>query len=315
VSDILSSEELGALIDAFRDPSEAEGNAIAPTRAHESDPASEVRLNEAQLAALRLIHGSFAWAAEAALADYLGPALSINLSWQSQMEFRDYLPRCEHSLIATVSAPPLKGRLLLELNYSTAQRMLDHYFKGTVGAAGRREFNEVELKVLQDAIERVLAGYAESWRQVAKIKPSVKVIESFPGSNPVALPADPVVVAALEIRIGAYKELMTLCLPNQVFKPFLAGVATRSGSAATDRAAVLELQGDMSGLAQVEISGTMDDGFAPGAVVQLGNAGSVVIVNDGKPVGKGELVVLGGQLAVRVLEALPKRRVRQPRSA
>ena len=315
MSEILSSEELNALIGAFRDPSDEEGKLAGQAPVHASDPASEVRLNEAQLAALCLIHGSFAWAAEASLADFLGDSITINLAWQSQMEFQEYLAKCESSLLATVAAPPLKGRLALEVSSAMGQRMLASYFRVAIASVNRTHYNEVEMSVLRDAMDRIVASYAESWRQVARLKPSVKSVEYYPGTNPVALPADPVLVVAIEIKIGTDKELLTLCIPNKVLKPFIAGVATKTGGDRLQPTTLLEMQNTILGEAQVRVAGVREEEVVPGSIIQLGNAGAIEIVGDSGPIGMAELVVVGDTFAIRVQERFSKRRAKQQRTA
>lgn len=312
MSEILSPAELDALIDAFREP---EGQAPAP-KVDLSMDSQGPELNEAQLAGLRTIHGSFAWGAEAAFSDVAGLSANIRLVRQDQVGYAEFVEQSAHSVIAIVAAPPLKGRILLAVPYALIQTILSARFGNPLGTNNRTNFNEIELSVLRDLMERVMVGYGESWRQIARLKTSVKAIEHWPGKTQVALPSDQVLAAILEVRIGAVTGQLSICLPNQVLKPFLAQViARRLGQKDRIVAPVIELNDNVKASIYASVPNWRAKGVEAGAIIPLKGGGTFDIYDGATKVGSGELAVADGVVVIRVVEGDGKRRGSKPQAA
>ena len=312
MSDILSTAELDALIDAFREP---DGQAAAP-RVDQSMDSQGPKLNDAQLAGLRAIHGSFAWGAEAAFSDVAGLSANIRLVRQDQVGYAEFVEQNASSVISIVAAPPLKGRILLAMPYPLIHLVLSARFGNPLGTSNRTNFNEIELSVLRDLMERVMAGYAESWRQIARLKTSVKAIEHWPGKTQVAMPSDHVLAAILEIRIGTVTEHLSICIPNQVLKPFLAQViARRLGQRDRIVAPVIELNDSVTASIYASVPNWKSRGVEAGAIIPLKGGGTFDIYDGATKVGTGELAVVDGVVVIRVVEGDGKRRGSKPQAA
>jgi len=245
LADILSQEEIDALLDVVEDEGEETfdsdggdeddggGGSVDEGFAQRQitlyDFKRPNRVSKEQLRAFRGIHDKLARSLSSQISAIMRSIVEIQLHSVDQMTYGEFLMSLPNPTSFNVfSMKPLEGNMVLEINPSIAFPMLDRL----LGGKGEpfetsREFSDIELSLFETILRVMMGTLKESWGPVSEIYPSVESKESSPNVVQIVAQNEIVVMVVMEIIIGHSSGMMNLCYPVIALEPLLPKLASR----------------------------------------------------------------------------------------
>lgn len=237
--DVLSQSEVDALlaaVDEMGAPSSAEVAApsedVAPY-----DFARPERASREQLRALESMHEILSRNIAATVSGLLRSVVEVSLSAVDQLTYSEFIaslpsPTCFN----IVSAPPLEGRIVLEMNPSIVYPMIDKLLGGpATSVIIDRPMTEIERNLVERIVSQVLELMTEAWRPVKEIRFELANTESNPQLVQIAPPTEAVVLIILDVRMGEAAGLFNICIPYKVIEPVMGAFTTIQSWFASER--------------------------------------------------------------------------------
>ena len=302
--EVLSQNEVDALLSAVSDVSvDLSTPAEKPAGQDVSvyDFKRPERVSKDQMRALETHHEVMARNLAATLSGHLRTIVDCKLTTVEQLTYSEFVMSLPNPTCFNVmTAEPLEGKLVLEINPSIVFPIIDKLLGGQAGPGSvpEREMTEIERKLFARITDRILAHLRETWNPIKKLDFAISQTESNPQLLPIVAPNEVVVLISFEVRMGETSGMVNLCIPYPVIEPVMGAFSTvqswyshrRKGQEIQEAADYLResLKGAVLGVtafvAESELSVRELLELAPGQV----------LVTD-KPVGAPLLLTIGGK--------------------
>jgi len=234
MADILSQEEIDALLDVVEDEGEdvlesAEDNILPQRQVTLYDFKRPNRVSKEQLRAFRGVHNKMARSLASQISSIMRSIVEIQLHSVDQMTYGEFLMSLPNPTSFNVfSMKPLEGSGVIEINPSIAFPMLDRLLggKGEPFDASR-EFSDIELSLFETILRVMMSTLKEAWGPVMEIYPAIESKESSPNVVQIVAQNEIVVMVVMEIIIGHSSGMMNICYPVISLEPILPKLASR----------------------------------------------------------------------------------------
>ena len=326
MGNVLDQSEVDALLAAV---DEGEVTPAALERAVARDTTSTVslydwkrpeRVSKDQMRSLENFHEVFARNMGASLSAFLRTIIDVKLASVEQLTYSEFImslpnPTCFNLL----SAKPLEGQMILEINPSIIFPIIDRLLGGgkESSPAPDRPLTEIELRIVEKIIHRALEELKKIWARIKQIDFALEEMESNPRLRQIVPPNEVVVLVSFEITMGEATGSMNLCIPFMVVEPIMSAFAiqnlfavSRSHHEAANVAFIREGLGDsrLEGVAYLaEISLTPRDvlDLKPGDLLSTAKPAdaTLLLMVQGRPKFRGLPVMSHGKRALRVVTA------------
>jgi len=238
--DVLSQSEVDALLAAVDEIGDAAPAAL-PEAPHEGiisyDFARPERASRDQLRALESMHEVLARNMAAALSGLLRTVVEVSLSAVDQLTYSEFIgslptPTCFNIL----TAEPLEGRMVFEMNPSIVYPMIDKLLGGPASSVViDRPMTEIERNLVERIVSNVLELMVEAWRPVQSIGFALQAIESNPQLVQIAPPTEAAVLIIFDVRMGEAAGLLNVCIPYKLIEPVMGAFTTIQSWFASER--------------------------------------------------------------------------------
>lgn len=328
MADILSQEEIDALLDVVED----EGDDVLDTGEESLLPQRQVtlydfkrpnRVSKEQLRAFRGVHDKMARSLASQISAIMRSIVEIQLHSVDQMTYGEFLMSLPNPTSFNVfSVKPLEGSGVIEINPSIAFPMLDRLLggKGEPFDASR-EFSDIELSLFETILRVMMSTLKEAWGPVMDIYPTIESKESSPNVVQIVAQNEIVVMVVMEIIIGHSSGMMNICYPVIALEPVLPKLASRDlmlNETSSKKSRNTELQILLGG-AKVDIEanlGNADLTMADILEIQVGDvlrlssaADDIVTVSvDGKERFRGEIGLRRFRKSISITEVIDTER-------
>ena len=324
MADILSQEEIDALLDVVEDEGddvlEGDEDTLLPQRQVTLyDFKRPNRVSKEQLRAFRGVHDKMARSLASQISSIMRSIVEIQLHSVDQMTYGEFLMSLPNPTSFNVfSVKPLEGSGIIEINPSIAFPMLDRLLggKGEPFDASR-EFSDIELSLFETILRVMMSTLKEAWGPVMDIYPTVESKESSPNVVQIVAQNEIVVMVVMEIIIGHSSGMMNICYPVISLEPILPKLASRDlmlNETSSKKSRNTELQVLLGG-AKVEIEANLGStdlsmseilGLQIGDVLRLKSAADdIVTVNiDSKERFKGEIGLRRFRKSIQITEII-----------
>lgn len=222
--DILSQDEIDALLHGVSNGAVdtvpgAEGAEELTTY----DFASQDRIVRGRMPTLEMINERFARFFRINLFSKLRRSAEISVNGVQMMKFAEYV----HSLFVPTSLNmvrmhPLRGTGLFVFDPKLVYIIVDNYF----GGEGRfhtkiegREFTPVELRIVENILQRAFADLREAWSPVLDVNFEFLSAEVNPHFANIVSPSEVVVVSSFNIELEGGGGEMHICFPYLMLEP------------------------------------------------------------------------------------------------
>lgn len=184
------------------------------------------KFSKEHLRALQTIHESFARGAASSMSSYLRTTVQVRLTSVEQAVYGEYIQQLENpTVINVVTAEPLPGPLLIEINFALAFSFMNRLLGGTGNAQEAqdkgREVTDIELALLRTMVKGLLVSLRESWMQLSQVNVHLDDIAFNPNSVQAALPGDVGVLLIFELRFGDSNDSISMFIPFALLEPII----------------------------------------------------------------------------------------------
>ena len=213
-----------------------------------------IKLSREHVRTLQIAFETYARSCGTLLTTRLRAVSNVTLASIEQQTYDEYVASLNNpTVIGVVVLDPLPGTVLMEMSTSAVMSAIDHMLGGPGGPQPERPLTEVEMPLLRGLMERMLGELRYGFETLVDIQPKLKEIEYNAQFLRAHAPADAVVVATFEMKIGAEECLSSICLPFNTILPVLSRTETVVLSAAERTTRDLALRNLTAGLSAAPI--------------------------------------------------------------
>lgn len=321
-NDVLSQDEVDALVNGVDDGSVDTEPDAAPGEAREIDLANHERIVRGRMPTLEMVNDRFARYLRISLFNLLRRSTSISVDGVSTSKFSEYI----HKLFVPTSlnlvrVRPLQGTALLVIDPRLMFGLVECYF----GGDGRihtkvegREFTGTELRVARMVIDRAFADFKEAWAPVMDLDFEFQGSEVNPQFANIVSPTEVVVIASFQVDLEGTGGTMQIVFPYSMIEP-IRGIL--DAGIQSDRSDVddrwQKTLASQAKRADIEISSELTEVTLPvrdllslrtGDVIPIDMPEQVVLKAEGVPLIRGVFGVSNGMNAIRVTQVLDPQR-------
>ena len=234
MADILSQEEIDALLDVVEDEGDevlesADDNLLPQRQVTLYDFKRPNRVSKEQLRAFRSIHDKMARNLASQISSLMRSIVEIQLHSVDQMTYGEFLMSLPSPTSFNVfSLKPLDGKAVIEINPSIVFPMIERLLGGPGESYdGNRDFSDIELNLLDSILKVISANLKEAWGPVMDIYPIVEAKESSSNVVQIVAQNEIVVMVVMELIIGHTSGMINICYPVITLESVLPKLANR----------------------------------------------------------------------------------------
>jgi flagellar motor switch protein FliM len=325
--EVLSQEEVESLLSAM----EGRG-AAAPgaTPAGLARPGAKVspydfkrpeRVGKEQMRALQTMHEGFGRNFGAALSALLRTIVEVKLTSVDQLTYSEFVFSLENpTCFNLINAPPLEGKLILDINLSLLYPIIDRLLGGSSEAAipVRRPLTEIEMRLVSRITDLFLAEMQHAWENVLELKLSVDRVESNPQLVQIVPPNEVVVLISFEITLGDVRGMANLCITYNSIERISGQLTSNSwvayGKKPPTSQSIQQISGQLTGSLVEVVVDLAETHIATSDLLEL-QVGDIITTEkdvkqplvvsiEGRPKFHADPGVLKGRKAVQVAEMI-----------
>ncbi|MCE9559959.1 MAG: flagellar motor switch protein FliM [Armatimonadetes bacterium] len=260
MSDILSQAEIEALLSSLSDnpeggtevaqpnagssiisngPQSFGGGSLRKNRAPVSYELYDFRRSDKfskdQLKTLQILHETFARLGGTGLSGYLRTPVTVELVSLEQIPYEEYIRSINQSVFTVLSIPPLTGQAVMEIEFNLVFTMIDKLLGGTGKGISRRSLTDIEKPLVRQMVEKLFVALKNAWEGVVIVNPGIEAMETSSQFVQICPPSDVVVTLLFEVKIGASRGAMSICIPYLLLKPITTKLSAQKWFVNTSR--------------------------------------------------------------------------------
>ncbi|EJM69673.1 flagellar motor switch protein FliM [Pseudomonas frederiksbergensis] len=222
VQDLLSQDEIDALLHGVDDGLVQTDNAAEPGSVKSYDLTSQDRIVRGRMPTLEMINERFARYTRISMFNMLRRSADVAVGGVQVMKFGEYV----HSLyvptsLNLVKIKPLRGTALFILDAKLVFKLVDNFF----GGDGRhakiegREFTPTELRVVRMVLEQAFVDLKEAWQAIMEVNFEYINSEVNPAMANIVGPSEAVVVSTFHIELDGGGGDLHVTMPYSMIEP------------------------------------------------------------------------------------------------
>ena len=325
--DVLSQDEIDALLHGVDSGAVKTEDAAAPNEARNYDFANQVRIVRGRMPTLEMINERFARLFRTSLFNMLRRAPEVAVAPIKMLKFSEYV----HTLhvptnLNLVKILPLRGTGLIVLDPKFVFTVVDNFFggNGRFAKIEGREFTATEQRVIHMLLKHVFADMKEAWSHVARLDIEYLNSEINPHFANIVSPTEIVVITSFHIELDGGGGDVHITMPYAMLEPMRelldAGVA--SDRVEHDERWAMALKEEIED-AEVELSTMLGRGritmqqlidMRPGDIIPCDFNGRATVMAEDVPIFRGTFGVSHGQQAVQIEERVTRYKPKIPDS-
>ncbi|MDQ6628513.1 MAG: flagellar motor switch protein FliM [Pseudomonadota bacterium] len=220
---ILSQEEVDALLQGIADDVEAPEEAATVDGVRDHDLASSGRLVRGRMPTLEIINERFARNVRVGLFDMIRKGVEVGVNAVRIQKYGEFLREIVvPTSFNVMSVQPLNGSGLVVCEPSLVFAVIDALFGGSGKYQTRiegREFSATEQRVIVRLVEVVAAELKKAWHGIYPLELVYQRSEMLPQFASIAGPNEVVVASSFSIDIGESSGIVHICIPYSVLEP------------------------------------------------------------------------------------------------
>jgi flagellar motor switch protein FliM len=325
--EVLSQEEVESLLSAM------EGRSAAPAAGPPGSlarPGAKVspydfkrpeRVGKEQMRALQTMHEGFGRNFGAALSALLRTIVEVKLTSVDQLTYSEFVFSLENpTCFNLINAPPLEGKLILDINLSLLYPIIDRLLGGSSEAAVpvRRPLTEIEMRLVSRITDLFLAEMKHAWENVLDLDLSVSRVESNPQLVQIVPPNEVVVLISFEVTLGDVRGMANLCITYNSIERISGQLTSNSwvayGKKPPTSQSIQQISNQLSGSLVEVVVDLAETHIATSDLLEL-QVGDIIATEkdvhqplivsiEGRPKFHAEPGVLKGRKAVQVSESI-----------
>lgn len=190
------------------------------------------------------IHEQFCRQVNMALNGALRMATELSVANVQQLTYGDFVSSMPEDLLTGVlNMYPFTTQFCLGIERHLVGAILDRLLGGLGVSNIREELTDVEIGIIKDTLKRILTYYPEGWQMMVPTVDDVELVglEMSPVTAQIVPPTDIVTLVTINVEIGSYLGLMTLCIPYSALEDVINNL-TKQSSYKTDKTGLEDLK-------------------------------------------------------------------------
>ncbi len=226
MSDLLSQDEIDALLHGVDDVEEEDEIEEAATRADGSadyDFSSQDRIVRGRMPTLEMVNERFARHMRISLFNMMRRTAEVSINGIQMIKFGEYI----HTLFVPTSLNmvrfrPLKGTGLITMEARLVFILVDNFFGGDGRYHAKiegREFTPTERRIIQMLLKLIFEDYKEAWSPVMDVSFEYLDSEVNPSMANIVSPTEVVVISSFHIELDGGGGDFHIALPYSMLEP------------------------------------------------------------------------------------------------
>ncbi|WP_460134909.1 flagellar motor switch protein FliM [Pseudomonas sp. S1_E04] len=320
VQDLLSQDEIDALLHGVDDGLVQTEMAAEPGSVKSYDLTSQDRIVRGRMPTLEMINERFARYTRISMFNMLRRSADVAVGGVQVMKFGEYV----HSLyvptsLNLVKIKPLRGTALFILDAKLVFKLVDNFF----GGDGRhakiegREFTPTELRVVRMVLEQAFIDLKEAWQAIMEVNFEYINSEVNPAMANIVGPSEAIVVSTFHIELDGGGGDLHVTMPYSMIEPVreMLDAGFQSDVDDQDERWIKALREDLLDV-DVPLSATVARRqlrlrdilhMQPGDIIPVELPEDMIMRANGVPSFKVKLGSHKGNLALQVVESIPRR--------
>ena len=223
MNDLLSQDEIDALLHGVDEVEEEEIGDIGDESATEYDFSSQDRIVRGRMPTLEMVNERFARHLRISLFNMMRRTTEVSINGVQMLKFGEYI----HTLFVPTSLNmvrfrPLKGTALITLEARLVFILVDNFFGGDGRYPAKiegREFTPTERRIIQLLLKIVFEDYMEAWSPVMDVEFEYLDSEVNPSMANIVSPTEVIVVCSFHIELDGGGGDFHISLPYSMLEP------------------------------------------------------------------------------------------------
>ncbi|MCG7530085.1 flagellar motor switch protein FliM [Psychrobium sp. MM17-31] len=320
MNDLLSQDEIDALLHGVDDVEEEEVSAGGDDGAAEYDFSSQDRIVRGRMPTLEMVNERFARHLRISLFNLMRRTTEVSINGVQMLKFGEYI----HTLFVPTSLNmvrfrPLKGTGLITLEARLVFILVDNFFGGDGRYPAKiegREFTPTERRIIQLLLKIVFEDYMEAWAPVMDVEFEYLDSEVNPSMANIVSPTEVIVVCSFHIELDGGGGDFHIALPYSMLEPIRelldAGVQSdkedtdqRWSAALKDEIMDVEVELEV-GLGEVELSLRKIMEMQAGDIIPFEMPDELVIKAEELPSFRGKLGQVNDNYGLEITSIIPR---------
>jgi len=224
MADVLSQEEIDALMEAYSGVENREGGAKSGEKqVRLYDFARPDKFSKEHLRSLNRIHVKHGVAFASALGTLLRLGTRVDLLALEQLTYREYCASVsDGTLFVEVALEPLTSTAIFEFNPVFVSACADLLAGGnTVTRVAGAEVTDIDKAMISPVVLLAAKKYSEAWSQCVAFEPRIVGMTNESTARQILLSSEAVVVCGFEVSVGEVSSLMSICIPASAIEAVL----------------------------------------------------------------------------------------------
>jgi len=222
VSEILSSDQIAALVEAAKDGSlvekSEEGRTRRSKRVRDIDFSRPTKFTQDQQRRIERSHEAFCRATGTRLSAEMRVEFELEVINVAQLTWATALTDVPSgSIYATVETVPLGSRLVVTAETGAVLWMVERLLGGGLGADSarrpNRELTEIELTLTRRVFDTILDQLSMTWDELVGLQLRVLELETTVSNLQVAPPSEPTLSLTIEMRADGASSTISVLVP------------------------------------------------------------------------------------------------------
>jgi len=237
VSDLLSQDEIDALLHGVDDVEEEEIDGAGAPGVAQFDFSSQDRIVRGRMPTLELVNERFARHMRISLFNMMRRTAEVSINGVQMLKFGEYV----HTLFVPTSLNmvrfrPLKGTALITMEARLVFILVENFFGGDGRYHAKiegREFTPTERRIIQMLLKLVFEDYKDAWAPVMDVGFEYLDSEVNPAMANIVSPTEVIVVSSFHIELDGGGGDFHVAMPYSMLEPIRelldAGVQSDKG--------------------------------------------------------------------------------------
>jgi flagellar motor switch protein FliM len=237
VSDLLSQDEIDALLHGVDEVEEEEVDVSSSSGAATFDFSSQDRIVRGRMPTLELVNERFARHMRISLFNMLRKTAEVSINGVQMLKFGEYV----HTLFVPTSLNmvrfrPLKGTALITMEARLVFILVENFFGGDGRYHAKiegREFTPTERRIIQMLLKLVFEDYKDAWAPVMDVGFEYLDSEVNPAMANIVSPTEVIVISSFHIELDGGGGDFHVAMPYSMLEPIRelldAGVQSDKG--------------------------------------------------------------------------------------
>jgi len=285
VSDLLSQDEIDALLHGVDDVEEDEFDAVEDNGSIvDFDFSSQDRIVRGRMPTLELVNERFARHMRISLFNMMRRTAEVSINGVQMLKFGEYV----HTLFVPTSLNmvrfrPLKGTALVTMEARLVFILVENFFGGDGRYHAKiegREFTPTERRIIQMLLKIVFEDYHEAWAPVMDAEFEYLDSEVNPAMANIVSPTEVVVVSSFHIELDGGGGDFHITMPYSMLEPIreLLDAGVQSDKEDTDERWSSALQEEILDVPVGLSTKLLDTELTLGQIMEL-KAGDIIPVD------------------------------------